>query len=25
MVAYDKESDRHAWAAHYLPTPSKAL
>ncbi|WP_309678215.1 DUF3077 domain-containing protein [Pseudomonas sp.] len=24
-AAYDKESDRHAWAAHYLTALSKAL
>ncbi|KAA0984019.1 DUF3077 domain-containing protein [Pseudomonas sp. ANT_J12] len=24
-AAYDRESDRHAWAAHYLTALSKAL
>ncbi|ANJ53706.1 hypothetical protein PMA3_00515 [Pseudomonas silesiensis] len=24
-AAYDRESDRHAWAAHYLTAMSKAL
>jgi hypothetical protein len=24
-AAYDRESDRHAWAAHYLSALSKAL
>jgi hypothetical protein len=24
-AAYDRESDRHAWAAHYLTSMSKAV
>ena len=24
-AAYDRETDRHAWAAHYLTSMSKAL